>query len=398
MKDKLLQRYNESFLSYAKRITNNRKEYDLDYSEWAKLLIDKEYSSDNARKSFYILEPFLNKLEETQINNIDDSDLINEIEQRRLELEKERKKLQATKVEYNRNIRTDSKQELLYENIKDTKDRLPMPDFKPIPMNNDNMGEYLLCWSDLHYGAEFVSENNIYSREECKNRLEKLTYKVKEKCLDKDILRLNVTGLGDDIQGLLRVTDVKINDISVMECVVEVSRLIANVLNSLSEVAYIKYYHTMASNHTQTRPITGKADLIKEDLEFIIGNYIKDLLSNNPRIEVILSDKDYHSITLASQNILMMHGHQVRNIQNIIADYSLLHRKIYDLCFIGHFHGGKQLSVGEVNGNTSIIVVPSVVGSDPYSDSLKVGSKSMAKLYKIEENCGITEEYTFVLN
>lgn len=86
----MLQRNDESFLSYAKRITDNRKEYDLDYSEWAKLLIDKEYSSDNARKSFYILEPFLNKLEETQINNIDDNDLINEIEQRRLELEKEK--------------------------------------------------------------------------------------------------------------------------------------------------------------------------------------------------------------------------------------------------------------------------------------------------------------------
>ena len=54
--------------------------------------------------------------------------------------------------------------------------------------------------------------------------------------------------------------------------------------------------------------------------------------------------------------------------------------------------------VGESNGCTEIKVVPSIVGSCPYSDSLTVGSKSMAKMYKIEKNIGITEEYTFVLN
>ena len=77
----------------------------------------------------------------------------------------------------------------------------------------------------------------------------------------------------------------------------------------------------------------------------------------------------------------------------------MLHRRFYDIAFIGHYHGGQTISTGEsVNGNTEIFVIPSIVGSDPYSDSLKVGAKSMAKMFKLEKGNGIVENYTFVLN
>ena len=197
---------------------------------------------------------------------------------------------------------------------------------------------------------------------------------------------------------MLRISDVKINDVPVVECVVEVSRLIAQMLNEISKVTYITYYHTMASNHSQTRPLNSKQLLAEEDLEVIIGNYIKDMLRYNKRIKVILSNKDYNSIQLVGQNILMLHGHQIKNINNAIKDYSIQHKKWYDIVICGHLHGGSSQSLGELNGNTELKVVPSIVGSDPYSDSLKVGSKSMSKMYKIESNKGITEEYTFVLN
>ena len=135
-----------------------------------------------------------------------------------------------------------------------------------------------------------------------------------------------------------------------------------------------------------------------EDVEFIIGNYIKDLLKDNYRVTVNLTDKEYQSFELVGQNIIALHGHQIKNIKKVINDLSQLHRKFYDIALLGHLHGGQSISVGEGNGNTEVKIVPSIVGSDPYSDTLMVGSKSMSKLYKIERNYGITEEYTFVLN
>ena len=334
--------------------------------------------------------------EKALVDREEDS-LLKELEEKKLEIQKERIKLQATKSEYNKNLRFESRQELLYENIKNAKDRLPLPEFEEIELSN-NDSEYLLAWADLHYGADFVSENNSYSRAECKARFERLIQKVKILCLKNNITTLNISSCGDDLQGLLRISDVKLNDIPVVESVVEISRLIATVLNEISKFTNVKYYHTMASNHTQTRPITGKADLISEDLEVIIGNYIKDLVSDNIRIEVELAKKDYHSIELAGQKILILHGHQVKGVKSAIKDYSMLHRTFYDIGIMGHLHGGQSMSIGEGNGNTEIHIVPSFVGSCKYSDSLKVGSKAMAKLYKIEEGLGITENYTIVLN
>lgn len=343
----------------------------------------------------YPVYKFLMKKAESNIN---ESEIIQEIEEKRLELAKERKKIQAVKVEYNKLIRDDSRRELLYENIADTIERLPLPKFETIEYKPGS-GEYLLSWADIHYGATFVSENNKYSREECKKRFEYLSSWVINKCRNQGVSKLTIVGLGDDIQGILRISDVKINDIPVVESVVEISRLIACFLNEVSKVVEVKYYHTMASNHSQTRPLTGKPDLIKEDLEFIIGNYIKDLTLNNHRIDVVLTDKDYHSFTLGGQNILALHGHQVKNLKSSIKDYSLLHRKFYDIILLGHLHGGQHFSASESeNGNTEVVLVPSFVGSDPYADSLKVGSKAMAKLYKIEVGCGITENYSIILN
>jgi hypothetical protein len=402
MEERLKRKEEEKFYSYVRRLIDGKfkdgtlSEYD--HTEIYKAIYGIEVNSSEARKRMYGLRDFFANFDEEELNSFSDDDAIKELEAKRLDIEKERKKLQATKIEFHRNLRVESRHELLYENIRNEKERLPLPIFEERTYSKVN-GEYLLSFTDVHFGADFVSENNIYNREEAKRRFELLTTKVKNMCKEKNINHLNICDLGDDIQGLLRISDVQINDIPVVQAVVEIARLIATTLNNISKVTDITYYHTMSSNHSQTRPITGKADLIKEDLEYIIGSYIEDLLSKNDKIKVILSDKDYHSIEIAGQKIIMMHGHQIKDTKNAIRDYSMLHRVFYDIAFVGHYHAGQQMSVGESsNGNTEIYVVPSFVGSDPYSDSLKKGSKAMCRLFKIEEGNGVTENYTIILN
>ena len=392
-------REDESLLGFYKRITENRKELGLSYEEWGELIIgENRYSSDNCRKALYLVKPMLESLEEEQINKITDNDIIKEIEDKKEELIKERMKLQTTKIEYNRNLRKDSRFEMFYENINDARDRLPMPVFEEL-ICEEQEGEYVLALADIHYGAFFESINNSYSREEVQRRFGKLIAKLKVLIHKNKINKLNIIELGDTIQGMLRLSDVKLNDIPVVDSVVEVSRLIATFLNELSRYTEITYRQVMASNHSQNRYLGTKAnEMPNEDMERVIGNYIKDLVVNNPRVEVVLSERDYDSFELCGQNILTLHGHQIKSINNAIRDYSMLHRTFYDICFVAHFHGGKQMSVAEGNGNTEIVVCPSFIGSDPYSDSLKIGSKGMCRLFKIEENQGITEQYTIILN
>jgi hypothetical protein len=157
MEKNLLKSPNESKLAYIRRIVYGKlvdKTIDEDYTILAPLVFEKEYSSDVARRMFYGVRALLDVIGDEEFNNVSEDSILKEIEEKRLELEKERKKLQATKIEYNRNLRTESRQELLYENIKDTQERLPLPDFKDVIVK-DNDGSYVLCWTDLHYGADF---------------------------------------------------------------------------------------------------------------------------------------------------------------------------------------------------------------------------------------------------
>lgn len=337
-------------------------------------------------------------LQEKQNNNIEDNETIKLMNDKIEELKKERYKLQATKIEYNRNIRKDSRFELFYENIKDSKDRLPLPEFEELQIN-ENDGGYVLSIADVHYGATFESENNIYNREEVKRRFEVLLQKLKKLIHKNNINKLTIIELADTIQGMLRISDVTLNDIPVVDAVVEVSRLIATFLNELSKYTTIEYRHVLSGNHGQNRYLNTRAsEMPCEDMERIIGNYIKDLVSNNDRIKVVLSKNDYDSFEICGQNILALHGWQVKNIENSIKDYSMLHRKFYDICFLAHFHAGKTISVGELNGDTKVVVCSGFIGSDPYSDKLKKGTKGKCELFKIEENLGITETYTIILN
>lgn len=410
MEELIKKRDEETNYEYGLRLIKLKKDgvVDIDWGEIVKLT-GLELNKDSLRKAndtmyggYNVAKYYEDKIanmKNNSDNNSEIKELIQEYEEKRLLAEKEIKKLQTLNVERNKLTRVEGRKELFYESIGRTIERLPLPEFKPIDNVIELDSEYLLAWADIHYNANFKSTNNEYSREECVRRFEVLTGKVIDLVKSKGITKLHIVGCGDDIAGILRLTDLRLNETTVVESVVEVSRLIASVLNEISSVCEVEYYHTMASNHTQMRNLGTKANELRaEDVEFIIGNYIKDLLKDNYRVTVNLTDKEYQSFELVGQNIIALHGHQIKNIKKVINDLSQLHRKFYDIALLGHLHGGQSISVGEGNGNTEVKIVPSIVGSDPYSDTLMVGSKSMSKLYKIERNYGITEEYTFVLN
>lgn len=390
----------ESLLSYIKRVTENRKEYDLDYCEWAKLICGKDYSSENARKAMYVIKPMLNLLDIEFLNSINDKHTVKEIEEKRLELEKERMKLQAVKIEYNRNLRMESKFELFYDNIKDSIKRLEVPDFKNITVK-DNEKAYVLNFSDIHYAATFTSVNNQYSREICHERFNLMAEKTIKFAKENNVKKLLVINNSDSIQGMLRISDVKLNDIPVVESVVEVSQLLAKFLNKLSEYIELQYIHVPMANHSQTRPLGTKAsEMVAEDMEKIIINYVADLLENNKRIKVHREYKsDNVQFRIFDFECIALHGHQIKNIKNSLRDLSQLHRKWYSFVFLGHYHNSINYTANERDTyNAEILVAPSIVGSCQYSDKLMVGGKAMAKIYGFDKVEGLVEIKNLILN
>lgn len=325
-----------------------------------------------------------------------------ELDKKLADIRKERIKLQTANIERGRVDRSESRQEMYYEYVGSACSYLPLPDFKPLYSGCENEIEYLLSIADIHYGATFKSENNEYSPGIVKERLELLTGYVIDFIEMHKINKLHIVSLGDLLQGIIRVSDLKINDSSVVKATVEISRLIALFLNELSAYVNIEYYHTPTANHTQLRQLGTKAsELADEDLEYIIGNYIKDLCANNERISAHLAEegRQYIEIPIMGNEIIAMHGHQLKNVENSIRDLSMLRHSFIDYLILGHFHSGKEIPSYEGCCNdTEILVSPSFVGSDPYSDSILKGSKASVKIYGFSAVYGHTETYKFILN
>lgn len=360
-------------------------------------ILGYEYTSSKYRKQF---QAFQNMLKANQ-SKFSDSDA--QLEENKLILEmikKERIKLQATKLSESRYERQDSRFELFYENIADAIKRLEPPKLVRTSIDESDV-QYVLGLGDIHYGAKFKSINNEYSREECRRRFGKLLGYLEDFIESESISHLKIINVADTIQGILRFTDLQINDIPVVDSVVEISRILAEFLNELSEYCTIEYYHAPQANHSQTRPLGSKAsEVATEDMERIIINYISDLLSKNDRVSVISNfESDYVDIKIFDFDCFATHGHKVKDIKGIISDMSNRNRKFYSYAFLGHTHSANEIIVGEDEfSNKEVLTIPAFIGSDPYADSLYIGSKAMAKLYMFDRKYGKIMSKNIILN
>ena len=73
----------------------------------------------------------------------------------------ERIKIQTLNLEKNRITRKEQRHILYHEYLSHCIQKLPMPEIHPLGGVDSEDEEYLLTISDIHFGANFVSENNI---------------------------------------------------------------------------------------------------------------------------------------------------------------------------------------------------------------------------------------------
>ena len=360
-------------------------------------LTGNDFGESTYRKKY---QAFKKMLEANQSKFVDSEAQLKEIEIQKRELQKERNKLYATKTEYSRQIRQQSRFELFYENVANEISLYDVPNFRYIDTLNQK-NEYILSIADIHAGANFVTETNDYSFEEITKRFEKLYTDVVNFVLDKNISNLKVLCMGDDIQGILRLSDLQLNESSVVKATVFVAKTIARFLNGLSEYCFIDYYHCPTSNHSQTRPLGTKAsEIASEDVEYVICNYIKDVLVNNSRIIPHMNfGYEYIEIPIFDFKTIAMHGHTINNIDNVLKDLTYHKKTFYTTVFLAHYHAAKMGTVGEMSDtDCEVIVCPSFVGSCPYSEKLMKGAKPSCCIYGYDKKYGHVETYKFILN
>ena len=388
---------------YFYRICSMKESLGFTWPQMAEIF-NKEFGCNKGDTSYRKRWSAFNSIFEANVDKlVGDNKYLEEVKQATYELKKERQKVYATNIEASRNLRQESRFELFYENIKDSIETLPVPNIVFLQDEMKfNKKKYVLAIADIQAGAKFKLDCNEYSLEICEERFSNLLTQIYLYVGSNNIRELSVVGLGDNIQGILRLSDLKLNETSVVEATVIVARLIACFLNKLSAVCNVDYYHTPTSNHSQTRNLGSKAnELAFEDMEYIIGHYIQDMLKDNDRVRVHLHDGyDYIDVPVFDFNVTAMHGHTIKNLDTALKDESAVRRKLLDYIIVGHWHNGKVIPGNEHDSHdTEVLMCPSFQGTDPYAfNKLGLSSKAACKMFVFDEKYGCTGTEKFILN
>lgn len=354
----------ESYISYVRRITNACADKKITYSEWGDYLLgsDNVYSSENLRKSFYVCDKMLKHIDEDICQS---DELLEELEELKNEIYKERCKLSDANREKNKYLREQSRTEIIIDEMKCLIENMPSFKYKKCAYQYGTNLEASVLLSDLHYGIKIDNVKNYYDEDVCAERLNQLRDKVIDRCKAHKVDKLNVCILGDDISGLIHYSTIAENNRDVITQCIEVSELLCNFILQLNEqIPNVKVYTTYG-NHS--RCWQGKANgSNKENYERIVAEFLKTRLRPYDIKVIDGGYEDFVVTTIANKTIVMTHGDK-DSLNSATEHYMKLLRQPIDEIYMGHLHAHKELD----DCNTQVIINGSLVSTDDYAMTLR---------------------------
>ena len=311
----------------------------------------------------------------------------------------ERQKLRDEKLEYNRWLREQSRDELICEKICDAiqaLEPLSIPTAHPRQCGNR---EAVFCFADTHYGTEFSIKGllgdtlNEYSPEIFEQRMVDLLNQLIDTICEKQLTHLRVMSLGDELDGILRVSQLMKLRYGVVEATIKYAEFICNWLNELSKYVYVDFY-SVQGNHTELRMLSQpKGAFTQDNMGKVINEFIKERLKNNPNFAFHQNESGLIFENVCGYNILGIHG-EVKNMETAIQKFTNTYNIMIDILVGGHKHHFCAETVGR---DREVISVPSIIGIDDYSMTLGKTSAPGALMFIVESGYGVVEQKKFKL-
>ena len=380
---------------------------DLNWEQVGELINKELFGSDEElyrtssayRKPYQYAKDFYDDVFKKRMYSYD-NEAIKKMDDLKRDIQKERIKLNTTRVEYNKWLRENARDELIIEEICKSISNLSPLEKPAYIQNKYSTKEYCLVFGDEHYGTEFELTDllgniiNSYSPEIFEKRMWDLFYQVIDIIKKEDINILNVYSMGDFSDGCLRVSQLMKLRYGVIDGTIKYANFISNWLNELTKYVRIRFQMT-DGNHTELRMLgQPKGTFVEDNMGKIVKEFIKIRLEDNNNFTFIENPTGYIYDNLAGNVILGIHG-ETRSLEKTLKDLSAIYNTQIKYLFAGHLHHSK---LEEIGINSEVINIPSIIGIDPYALSLNKASNASAKLFIFEEGKGRTCEYTFKLN
>lgn len=394
-------RVNESQFDYGMRLIEIKMEEnppDLDWEdivELADLGIHRETLRKASQGDFGGYNVYKVMSERLANNTITDDDILNELDLKKIELQKEKKKFQDQRREYMKLYDYEARYEHLKDEfisaIKETDNvelNFTSRDYTP----SDKDGVLLL--SDWHVGLKTENYWNKYSVDEFYNRIEMLIDKTIQYGKFHNINKLHVFGLGDFSHGLIHISTRVASEEDIISQIKIASETLSRILIKLASEFQGVEFHLISGNHGRVSP--NKHDSIeKENFEEFIMWYLEAKLDNISNIKLNNNAYDNGIIVtnILGHTCLGVHGDK-DNISNVAQNLSLMLKVVPEYIFTADKH---HLEEKEVHG-IEVIINRCLSGVDEYAKSIRKTSFAGQTFMIFDKEVGRECTYNIKLN
>lgn len=389
---------NESRLDYHKRLIYgklvDKTLSDMDYTELAELVYGQPYSSDVARRMMYGSRRTLELMNAERVSDITDNSILSELDEKMIELRKERQKFYDQRNAFNKIVRDRSRQEEINEIIVNAinSGELPRLDYRRnIVEASDN--DLLVSLNDLHYGAAHSNYWGEYNSDICRDMMKRYLDRIitiaethgSENCV--------IWENGDVISGNIHRSIQVTNKENVIEQVMGASELIAEFISELSKHFKTVKFVGVAGNHSRIDPNKDNA-LMDERLDDIVEWYLSARLQNFDNVVIGAGDKidpTMYVVNVRGLNYAGVHGDFESSISKVQSLQTMVGKPLYAI-LSGHMHHNK---VDEVQG-VKTVMAGSFLGMDSYCVQKRIFGRPEQMVCVCDEN-GIVCHYDIPL-
>ena len=377
-----LKRKDETFKEYYIRLYQEKDLLGLTFKDIGLLLNEvsgNDYNEAKWRRPYEGFVQFKEMFGEGVISH-SEQEILEEIKEEKLELQKEKVKMRDQKREFSAIIRRQARLESLEDYFKEVTENFEGISLPKTKSNVNDKKEAAIVISDWHIGMKFDGRFNTFNHEIAEQRIAKVKDKTLDTVRKENIDTLHIANLGDMISGGIHVSTRVQAEEDVIQQVIRASEYLKQFVKTfLDEGIQVEYYNIIG-NHGRSQSNKSEVAGIEENFEKLILTILDTAFSNYDNYNSTGCRDGIIEVEIVGQKIILAHGDMDKNT-NAAMRLPQLFGYVPNYIITGHIHH----STSKDFGITEHIVNPSLIGADDYATGGRFGGKPGQKLILFNE-------------
>ena len=378
-----LKRKEESITSYSIRLYKNRKNYGLTFQECGDLLNEvsgEEFSEAKWRRPVQHYLEIQEYLEQENPTGVD-SDVLEEIELEKIELQKQQIRMRDQKRLMNTKLRELARLEHLESYLIDSIEEIEPVKLPKAKVKNESDKEAMVVISDEHVGMVINSQFNKYNIEIAKQRLQKLKDETMTKVKKEDIKKLYIAHLGDGTHGAIHTTARIESEENNIQQIITLCNMLESFIEDFLQEGIEVQFCSVAGNHTRSLPNKKDSLGTAENFERLFTVFLGKAFSKFDNYSQIDDEEGIVELDIKGKKIVQVHADLDKGAGVVTKLNDMLGTSI-DYLFTGHVHN----HFVKEHGNAIQYGVGSLAGLDSYAISSRFSGRASQLYLTFDEN------------